>query len=242
MITGRSGCSRFRASRTWMPSSLEPCSQISRMTRAGRRALTAAKAPSLSPAMRVSYPSSRRMPEIKSRISSSSSTTRISDAISDPFLLIFNTFLTHSLLYHRECERDDGTRRSGRVVEQDFSAMVFHDLADDGEAEARALGAGRDIGFGEVVAMLGRQADAVVGDAESQHRAAAGIVGMFQRHFDPPRRAVALGLARRDALARVFQHIGQGLGDQPPVALEMHRLLGRVGREHDIGIGDALQE
>src|SRR4051812_36715841 len=122
------------------------------------------------------------MPEIKSRISSSSSTTRISDAISDPFLLIFSAFLTQTLLYQRECESDFGPDPAWGIVQRDFAAMVLHDLADDGQAQPRALGAGGHIGFGEAVAMLGRQADAVVRDDESQHRPA-----QFHCHLDTAR-------------------------------------------------------
>src|ERR1043166_4329723 len=99
------------------------------------------------------------MPEIRSRISSSSSTTRISDAISDPFLLIFDTFLTQILLYKREGQRDFRPLPALGVAQGDFSTMVFHDLAHDGEAQTRALGAGGDIRLGQAMAMLRRQAD-----------------------------------------------------------------------------------
>src|ERR1700761_265623 len=105
--------------------------------------------------MRVSYPSSRRMPEIRSRISSSSSTTRISDAISDPFLLIFSTFLTQTLLYQGEGQTYFGALPVAGIRQHDFAAMVFHDLAHDRQTQPRALSAGGDIGFGESVAMFG---------------------------------------------------------------------------------------
>src|SRR6516225_11362189 len=104
------------------------------------------------------------MPEIRSRISSSSSTTRISDAISDPFLFIFNTFLTQILLYKREGQRDFGPLPAAGITQRDFPAMVFHDLSHDRQAKAGALGAGRDIRLGQPVAMFRRQPDAIVGD------------------------------------------------------------------------------
>ena len=53
-----------------------------------------------------------------------------------------------------------------RVGERDFAAMVFQNLAHDGEPESGAFRARRHIGLGQPMAMLGRQADAVVRDAK----------------------------------------------------------------------------
>ena len=62
----------------------------------------------------------------------------------------------------------------------------------------------------------------------------ASVVAIgFQRDMNLARRFVALGMARGNALAGILQHIGQRLGDQPSVAFEMHRLLGRMGVEGD---------
>src|ERR1700689_3483816 len=114
------------------------------------------------------------MPAIRSRISSSSSTTRISGAINNPFLLIPKSFfflarVTHRFLPEREDQRHDGAVLPVATVgERDFAAMVFGNLADDGEAQPRALRPRRHIRFGQPVAMLVRQADAVVGDAEGE--------------------------------------------------------------------------
>src|ERR1700742_3453230 len=113
------------------------------------------------------------MPATRSRISSSSSTMRISDAISDPFLLIFTSFYVgglfwpfYGLLTEGEGERNDRASPIFRPIlnigKDDVPAMVFHDLAHDGEPQARALGAGGHIGLGEAMAMLRRQADAIV--------------------------------------------------------------------------------
>src|SRR5215469_6529711 len=173
MTTGRSGCSRLMMSRTSMPSSLEPCSQMSSTSSCGRRARIAASADSESPATRVVYPSSCRMPEIKSRMSSSSSTMSISDAISDPFLLIFTSSLCtfRGPLREGEGQGDIGPFPALGVGQGDLPAMVFHDLANDGQSETRALGAGCDIWLGQPVTMLCRQADSIVGDAKSEVRA-----------------------------------------------------------------------
>src|ERR1700712_4399604 len=168
ITTGNSGCSRLMVSRISMPSSLEPCSQMSSTTSWGRRARMAVSAESESPATRVVYPSSCRIPAIRSRISSSSSTMRISDAISDPFLLIFISF--QSLLCEREGQCDLRAFPAFHVGEGDIPAMVFHDLAHDRQAQPGALGAGGDIGLGQPVLVFRRQADAVVGDAVGEFR------------------------------------------------------------------------
>src|ERR1700722_19113029 len=107
------------------------------------------------------------MPEIRSLMSSSSSTTRISDAISDPFLLIFTSFFSLDLLRERECQGHfralPFTRIApSRITKGDFAPMVFHDLAHNRQAQTRALGAGGDIGLGQPVPMFRRQAHAIV--------------------------------------------------------------------------------
>src|SRR5579883_1976542 len=115
------------------------------------------------------------MPAIRSQISSSSSTMRISDAISDPFLLIFISLHVGGLvapfaglLAEGEGERHLGPLAVLGIGKDDVPAMVFHDLAHDGEPKPRALGAGGDIGLGQAMAMLGRQAYAVVADANAE--------------------------------------------------------------------------
>src|SRR5689334_19602299 len=101
-------------------------------------------------------------------MSSSSSTTRISDAISDPFLLILNAFLTQIPLDERESQRDFRALTALPITERDLAAMVLHDLAHDRQSQARALGAGGDIGLGQPMAMFRRQADAIVAYLERE--------------------------------------------------------------------------
>src|SRR3979411_1842103 len=167
--------------------------------------------PSESEATRVSYPSSARIPAISSRMSISSSTTRISGATSDPFLFMPQPLLGLALLAHRKLHPDDGATGIARsfiedVVEHELPTVVLKNLAHDGKAEARALGARRDIGFGQAVAMLCRQADAVV--ANAKHEAAA-----LDHHVDndAPRSRIASRDAGRDRFDGVLQHIGQRL-------------------------------
>src|ERR1700722_12152398 len=151
------------------------------------------------------------MPAIKSRIPPSSSTTRISDGIGDPVLLILIAFLTHSLLYKGEGQLDLGALATLRVPQRNFAPMVFHDLAHDRQTQPGALGAGGDIRFGQAMAMLGGKADAIVADLEREGRAIR-----LKRHRDLARRFVARGETRGDPLTRILQDIGKRLADQPP--------------------------
>src|ERR1700759_5520957 len=111
------------------------------------------------------------MPAIRSRISSSSSTTRISDVIGDPVLLILIAFLTQRLLREREGQRDQSPLAAVRIPQHDIAAMVFHDLAHNRQAQPCALGAGGNIRLGQAMAMFGGKTDAVVTDLESECRA-----------------------------------------------------------------------
>src|SRR6185312_4371752 len=139
-------------------------------------------------------------------MSSSSSTMRISDAISDPFLLIFTSFYVGgtfcpfgSLLTEGEGKRNDRSASaffSGfGIGKDDVPAMVFHDLAYDGQAQSRALGARGHVRFGQAMAMFRRQAHAIVGDADAE----SGISG-FEHDGDAAGLILAAGDARGDAL------------------------------------------
>src|SRR5215813_9711384 len=108
------------------------------------------------------------MPEIRSRISPSSSTTRISDAINDPFLLIFTSLMSLGFLREGECEGHFRALPILGIAQGDLTTMVFHDLAHDREPQAGAFGAGGNVRLGQPVPVFRRQADAIVGDAERQ--------------------------------------------------------------------------
>src|SRR5579862_5581116 len=138
------------------------------------------------------------MPAIRSRMSSSSSTINISDAVSGkPALLIPDTLVFRRLLAQREGERHLRALPSvGPVLQRDSAAVVFHDLAHDGEAEPRSLRARGDIGLGQPVAVFRRKPYAVVADAVDEF-----LVRRFGRDRDGARRVVALLDARGDALA-----------------------------------------
>src|ERR1043166_670365 len=241
ITTGSSGYSRLITSSTWMPSMRLPCSQISSTTRCGLRARTAAQAPSPSAATRVSKPSSRRMPAIRSRMSSSSSTIRISGAASNPFLLIPYTILvdfTHALLTRGKHEAHfRATLVPGNVGQRNLAAVILDNLAHDGEAEAGALGPRRHIGLGEPMTLIVRQADSVIADAEYDL-----LADGFDFYVDSSRPVVAFRLARTDCLGRVLEHICQRLGDEPSVAFQPHRRLRRLDGKRDGRMRHALQE
>src|SRR5690606_36656783 len=148
MTTGRDGCCFLISSRRSSPSSREPCSQMSRNTKRGTRLAMAARALSASWAVRVSCPSSLKMPATSSRMSSSSSTIRMSDAI-------FNLPPTGStcavLLDRGQDDADHGPPSSmelGRSVMQfQPTAMVLYNLPHDREPETRPLLAGGHVGL-----------------------------------------------------------------------------------------------
>ena len=68
----------------------------------------------------------------------------------------------------------------------DASIVRVHDLADDGKAEARTLGLGREEGIENPVAQLARDARPVVGhvhdDRARRERVAEGHMGVFLEH------------------------------------------------------------
>src|SRR5690606_5014118 len=106
---------------------------MSSSSRRGTRSAIAASAESLSPAVRVSWPSSDRIPATSSRISVSSSTTRISDAILDLFRPFF--FLSLACYVHRKNHADHGSATpmevSRSIVQFQPSTMVLDYLLHD---------------------------------------------------------------------------------------------------------------
>src|ERR1051326_4101889 len=116
-------------------------------------------------------------------MSASSSTIRISDAISQCSLsklgddLVFDLGLFRSWRAIRgaragrnvlvdEVQPHPGATLAGEllrgVMQLDADAVLLENAANDGKAEARALLAGGDIGLEQPVAVFLRQADAVV--------------------------------------------------------------------------------
>src|SRR3984957_10257881 len=112
ITTGTSACSRFTCSSNCNPSSLLPCSQMSRNTRCGRRLAISARAESLSRAVRVVKPSSSRMPATRSRISASSSTIKMSFAMVTPVLSVACCGFDFCFIVSRVCRLNGSGCRS----------------------------------------------------------------------------------------------------------------------------------
>src|SRR3982751_4883780 len=110
------------------------------------------------------------MPATSSRMSSSSSTMRISDAITDLFSF---SFVFRPGFTTRWCGRggrqDDADHRAApamevrrRIMEFQLAAMVLHDLLDDSETKPGTLLACGHIGLEQSLAILARQAFSIV--------------------------------------------------------------------------------
>src|SRR6185295_12019351 len=153
ITTGSSGCWSLTLSSNCRPSSLLPCSQMSRNRRFGRRDEMELSAVSLSRAVRVSKPSSCRMPATSSRISASSSTMRMSD----PAMLLARRRKPQP---HPCAAAAFGDLR--RIGQLDAAAMLLENAADDGETKPGPLLARGDVRLEQPVAVLLRQTGAVV--------------------------------------------------------------------------------
>src|SRR5215217_4750891 len=199
------------------PSSSLPWSQTSRITSAGLRWRTASVASVLLWARRAVLPSSSRMPAISVQMSRSSSTMRISW----PMTLQTVRDLTSGSLcgrcvrtYRRDFLRvtpeyqTDTCAATLAVIQGEIAAMIFHDLLDDGEAQARTFAARGHIGLGEPLAAFLGQALAVVVDDDA-HRCV--IVAQRQRDLARRQGLAGDGLPALDRLGRVLQDVGQDL-------------------------------
>ncbi len=86
---------------------------------------------------------------------------------------------------------------AGEPVEQlDPAAVVLEDLDDDRQAEPGALRARRHVGLDQAIAVLAREALAVVADGDLDEAADVGL----ERHEDAP--ALAVLAERVDAFRR----------------------------------------
>ena len=113
--------------------------------------------------------------------------------------------------------------------------VILEDLDDDRQAEAGALGAGRDVGFDQLVAILVREALAVVADGDADD-------AVVDREGDRDPALLFARSERVDALPRVLEHVGQRLRNQATVEFGDHRLRRQVVLEGDVGSADPHQE
>src|SRR5215212_6835864 len=256
ITTGSSGCWPLTRSSTWRPSRRLPCNQMSRKTRWGRRASIEARASSEGPAVRVRWPSSSRMPATSSRMSTSSSTTRIS-ALMESLCgfgpgkgsrRLRETLLPRLGNRSREDRRSlnrsarfggrDGSRKphenltpaAGRIVEKLHpAAVLFEDLGDDGQAEARAPLAGGHVGFEQPLSALCRKSLAVVENRQDH------VVGMGVVEADIDAAGPTLDFGHRgDRFGRVLHDVGDRLRDQAAVEGRDQRPLGQAIRDLDL--------
>src|SRR5689334_19616156 len=114
------------------------------------------------------------MPATSSRMSSSSSTMRISDAIIDLFSFSLVFRLAFAQRRDGRGRQDDADHRPAaameirrRIMKFQPAAMVLHDLLDDSETKPCALLARGHIGLEQPLAILPRQAFAIVDDVDS---------------------------------------------------------------------------
>src|SRR5581483_799230 len=255
MTTGRSGCAFLTILSTSSPSSRLPCSQMSRITRCGRRSSTAFKASSESRASRVRWPSSCRMPATISRMSASSATIRMSDAICRSFAhwqscaarcggggrcRLPARRLALGGAAHRQRDADQGAVAApgpGRgVLQRQGAAVLLDTLLHDGEAEASALPLtlGRHIGLEQPHAVLLGQARAVVDYLDVDAVAVAA-----HDRLDAPAPTLFLLRALRillDRLLGVLHEVVDRLRDQPAVAGDDDRLVAQPLVEGDVAV------
>src|SRR6202162_4214379 len=162
------------------------------------------------------------MPATSSRMSASSSMIRMSKAILLSARRLVDCVQDGFRRFGGEHQPHPGAalaRKSFRgIVKLDPSAMLFENLADNGEPEAGALLAGGDIGLKQPAAIFLWQADAVVDHVDDNVVAVA-----LRRHHDPAAPDLA-GRHRGDRLAGVLYDIGQALRDEPAVEPRPHRV------------------
>src|ERR1700722_13203715 len=188
------------------------------------------------------------MPAISKQMSRSSSTMRMSWAMT---LQTVRDGLSGSLCGCRmwSSRRDflrvtseyqtDARAATLAVVQHEITAVIFHDLLDDGEAEACALAAGRHIRLGEALAPLFRQTFAIFLD-DNAHGGV--VVAQGERDFPWRERVAGSRFPALDRLGRVLEDVGQHLRDLATVADQRHGMI-RQGRDiADLRIAVALQE
>src|SRR5436190_3247385 len=169
---------------------------------------------------------------MSSRISASSSTIRMSAAMSC-FLDCLSWYCLHFGGQRHEAQRNSGAapaiKLSRRVLEQNAPVVLFHDALDDGEAEAGALLARGHVRLRQAMTVLARQADAVVSNADER------LIGIDARFDQDATLVTRLGvLARLDRLARILDEIGHRLSNKPPIEREHRVRLGELDGDIEI--------
>src|SRR5579883_2830653 len=172
------------------------------------------------------------------RISASSSTIRMSCAMADgTHLPLLVRQIRPAALAERKNQADPRPDRLA-VLENQLPLVIFHDLFDDGETQARPLGARRHIGLGQTLAALLRQTLAVVLDDDG------GLLPRLDQRHAQERRGVRplFGDSRLDRLDAVLDDIDDRLADKPRIAADHDRMRRQHRLEGDLGMGGLLQD
>src|SRR5665213_1888440 len=186
------------------------------------------------------------MPLISARMSASSSTTRMSCAMrgfhSAGFGIGIRTGIGFGGVGARfEALEAQGDARAAAaaILERQLPTMVLHDLLHDRQAQAGTAGARRDVRLGQAVALLLRQAAAIVLDGQID---ALRVLGDSHADFARRRARAPGGDARRDRLGCVLENIDQRLADLARIAEDTRRLRRQIELDADVGARRALQE
>src|ERR1051325_3024739 len=115
--------------------------------------------------------------------------------------------------------------------------MVFENLSYDCETKTGSLRAGGYIRLGQSMSEVGRESQSVVGDLKDERS-----VVRLHGDDDPPLNTIPLCMPQADALARIFEHVRERLGEKPSVAFEVNGLLRHWRFERDLRMRYALQE
>src|SRR5438105_7484215 len=179
-------------------------------------------------------------------MSSSSSTMRMSDAITDLFSFSF-VFVAAFAAWRRGNDRrrrqDYRDHRAPaaveiwrRVVQFEPAAMVLHDLLDDSEAKAGAFFARRHVGLEQPLPILARKPFAIVDNVDSYG-------AILAPSLNPD---CAVGTVFRiksvNGLGGVLDDVAKGLRHQAAVEGALERLVAEIALEGNVGAADFHQE
>ena len=125
------------------------------------------------------------------------------------------------------------------AIRQDqLSRVIFHDLFDDGEAQAGSLCSGRDIRLGQALAARAAASLAVVFDRDRNLPARLRPITTIWPGGFGPLSAIRPSI---DSIG-VLEDIDQRLANQPGIAAQRNRARLEMRLERDLGMRRALQE
>src|SRR5690606_15543581 len=147
------------------------------------------------------------MPATSSRMSSSSSTIRISDAMFNLFSL-FPARRAGLRRWHHDADHGPPSAMEirRRIVQFQMAAMVLDDLLDDRKAEPRALFPRRHIGLEQPLAVFTRQPLAVVDHVDRDR-----VACLRGADADRAPNGLAVALRALDRFGRVLDQVSEGL-------------------------------